>query len=90
MTVVRKKKLKNCMQKLRTTIVMRNGKIVWKQRLHLSTAFTGILILTWNFADCPSESASNFFKIASADGNFLYEDDFDVVITLIQSRYAVV
>ena len=38
-------------------------------------------MLVWNFTGDPSNSASNFFKIASAGGHFLYEDDFDVVIT---------
>ena len=40
-------------------------------------------MLTLNFGGGPSDSASNFFKMASAYGNFLYDNDFDVVITVI-------
>ena len=41
-----------------------------------------ILKLTLNFGGDPSDTASTFFKIASTDGYFLYEHDFDVVITI--------
>ena len=41
------------------------------------------LKLTLNFRGRPSDTASTFLKMASADGYFLYEDDFDVVITII-------
>ena len=41
-----------------------------------------ILKLTLNFGGDPSHTASTFFKMASADGYFLYEDDFDAVITI--------
>ena len=41
-----------------------------------------ILKLTLNFGGDPSHTASTFFKMASADGYFLYEDDFHAVITI--------
>ena len=41
-----------------------------------------ILKLTFNFSGDPSDTASTFFKMASADGYFLHEDDFDAVITI--------
>ena len=42
-----------------------------------------VLILTWNFSGGPSDSASTFFKMANSVENFFYEDDFNVVITII-------
>ena len=41
-----------------------------------------IVKLTLNFGGEPSDTASTFLKMASADGYFLYEDDFDTVITI--------
>ena len=41
-----------------------------------------ILKLTLNFRGGPSNTASTFLKMASADKYFLYEDDFDAVITV--------
>ena len=41
-----------------------------------------ILKLTLNLEGGPSETASTFLKMASAEGYFLYEDDFDAVITV--------
>ena len=41
-----------------------------------------ILTLTLNFEGEPSDTASTFFKMASADGYFLYEEYFDAVITM--------
>ena len=41
-----------------------------------------ILKLTLNFGGRPSDTTSTFLKMASADGYFLYEDDFDAVIKL--------
>ena len=38
--------------------------------------------LTWNFRGGPSDAASPFLKMESADGYFLYEDDFDAFITI--------
>ena len=40
-----------------------------------------ILKLILNFGDRLSDTASNFLKMTSADGYFLYEDDFDAVVT---------
>ena len=40
-------------------------------------------MLTWNFGDGPSDSASTFFKMASGYGNFLYDNDFHEVTTTI-------
>ena len=39
-------------------------------------------MLTWNFGGGLSESGSTFFKMARADGNFLYDNDFHAVITI--------
>ena len=61
---------------LQQTIVIRNGKIVWKHGPYLAE------FQCWNFGGGPSDSASTFFKTASAYGNFLY-NDFHVVITII-------
>ena len=41
-----------------------------------------ILKLTLNFGGGPSNTAPTFLKMASADKYFLYEDDFDAVITV--------
>ena len=41
-----------------------------------------ILKLTLNFGGGPSDATSTFLKVACADGNFLYKDDFAVVITI--------
>ena len=41
-----------------------------------------ILKLALNFGGRPSDSASTFLKMASADGYFLYENDFNAVITI--------
>ena len=41
-----------------------------------------ILKLTWNFGGGQSDTVSTFLKRVSADGYFLYEDDFDAVITI--------
>ena len=41
-----------------------------------------ILKLTWNFGGGQSDTASTFLKRVSTDGYFLYEDDFDAVITI--------
>ena len=38
--------------------------------------------LTLNFGGRPSDTTSAFLKIASADGYFLYDDDFDAAITI--------
>ena len=38
---------------------------------------------TLNFSCCPSDSASTFFKMASTDRNFLYDDDIHAVISII-------
>ena len=42
------------------------------------------LKLTLNFGNDPSDTASTFLKMASADGHFLflYEDDFDAVMSI--------
>ena len=40
-------------------------------------------MLTWNFGGDPSDSASTFFKMASAYRNFLYNNDFHAVRTVI-------
>ena len=40
-------------------------------------------MLTLNFGGGPSHSASTFFKMASANGNFLHEDKFDAVIAIM-------
>ena len=40
-------------------------------------------MLNWNFGGGPGDSPSTFFKMASADGNFFYDDDFNAVITII-------
>ena len=39
-----------------------------------------ILKLTGNWGGGPIDTASTFLKMASADGYFLYNDDFDAVI----------
>ena len=41
-----------------------------------------ILQLPLNFGGRPSDTASTFLKMASTDGYFLHEDDFDAVISL--------
>ena len=41
-----------------------------------------ILKLTLNFGGGPSNTASTFLKMARADKYFLYEDDFDAVISV--------
>ena len=41
-----------------------------------------ILKLTLNFGGDSSDTTSIFLKMASADGYFLYEDDFDAVTTI--------
>ena len=41
-----------------------------------------ILKLAFNFGGSPSDTASTFPKMASADWYFLYEDDLDAVITI--------
>ena len=40
-------------------------------------------MLTWNFGGGPSDSALTFFKMESAYGNFLYENDFHAFIIII-------
>lgn len=40
-------------------------------------------MLTWNLGGCPSDSASTFSKMVSADGNLLYNNDFLAIITII-------
>ena len=40
-------------------------------------------MLTWNLGGCPSDSASNYSKMVSADGNLLYNNDFLAIITII-------
>ena len=40
--------------------------------------------LTLNFGGSPSDMVSTFLKMASADGYFLYGDDFDGIITIIE------
>ena len=42
-------------------------------------------MLTWNFGGGPSDSASTFFKMASAYGNFPYDNDFHAVVTITGS-----
>ena len=42
------------------------------------------LKLTLNLGGDPSDTASTFLKMAIADGYFLYEDDFDAVITITE------
>ena len=42
----------------------------------------GILKLTLNFGGDPSDIASTFLKMASADWYFLYKDNFDAVRTI--------
>ena len=41
-----------------------------------------ILKLTWDFGAGPSDAASTFLKMASAEEYFIYKDDFDAVITI--------
>ena len=41
-----------------------------------------ILKLTLNFGGDSSDTASIFPEMASADGYFLHEDDFDAVVTI--------
>ena len=40
-------------------------------------------MLTWNLGGCPSDSASTFSKMVSADVNLLYNNDFQAIITII-------
>ena len=39
-------------------------------------------MLTWDFGGSPRESGSIFFKMASAYGNSLYDNDFHAVATI--------
>ena len=50
----------------------------WEDRLEK----LWILKLAFNFGGIPSDTASTFPKMASADWYFLYEDDLDAVITI--------
>ena len=43
------------------------------------------LKLTFNFEGESKYTASTYLKMASKDGYFLYEDDFDAVITITSS-----
>ena len=54
-----------------------------KDSLETRAVFSCISVLTWNFVGGPSDSASTFFKMASAYGNFPYDNDFHAVITII-------
>ena len=45
--------------------------------------FSWISMLPWNFGGGTSDSAPTFFKTASADGSFLYDNDFHAIIIII-------
>ena len=45
------------------------------------------LKLTLKFGGDPSDTASTSLKMASADRHFLYEDDFDAVISITNVKY---
>ena len=53
-----------------------------KESLETRAVFSWISMLTWNFGGGPSDFASTFFKMASAYGNFLYNNKFYAVITI--------
>ena len=54
-----------------------------KDSLETRAVFSWISMLTWNFGGGPSDSASTFFKMASAYESFLYDNDFHKVTTII-------
>ena len=51
--------------------------------LETPAVYSSISMLTWNFGGGPSGSVSTFFKMTSAYGNFLYNNDFHAVIFII-------
>ena len=54
-----------------------------KDTLETRAVFSLISMLTWIFWSGPSDSASTFFKMTRAYGNFLY--DFHAVTTITGS-----
>ena len=54
-----------------------------KDSLETRAVFSWFSMLTWNLGGGPSDFASTFFKMANAYGNFLYDNDFHAVITII-------
>ena len=53
--------------------------------LETRAVFSRISMLTWTFGGAQSDSALTFFKMASAYGNFLYNDIFHAVNWLLDT-----